>query len=160
MNLTWNDLTFLPSDEALAELRTAWAWLLPDVFEPVMASTLGDVFFQQGGLELYWLNTGTAEITCIAASREQFLELLKTEQADEWFMPHLIEALKTAGKKLHTDQCYSYVTLPVFQEGKYEVWNLNPVLAAEHFRITGDVHRRLRALPNGAKVRIDIQRSI
>jgi hypothetical protein len=157
MKITWNDLTFLPSDAALAELRAAWAWRLPEIFEPVMGSTLGDVFFQQSGPEIYWLNTGTAEITRVAASREEFLELLKTERADEWFMPHLIEALKTAGKELRADQCYTYATLPVFQEGKYEVWNLNPVPAAEHFRITGDVHRQLRDLPDGAQVRIDLQ---
>ncbi len=149
-----NDLSFLPSAEALASLYTAWDWLLPDEFEPVMASTLGDVFFQQGGPEIYWLNTGTAEITLVAGSREEFLELLQAEQADEWFMPHLIEALKSAGKSLRPDECYTYVFLPIFKEGKYEVGNLNPVPAVEHFRVTGDLHRQLRDIPDGTTVRI------
>ena len=152
MNVTWNDLSFLPSAEALSALETAWSWLLPSCFEPVLASTLGDVFFQQGGAEVFWLNTGTAEITCVAASRSEFMELLGTEKADEWFMPGLIEQLKVAGKSLQPDGCYTYVALPIFSEGKYEVSNLNPVPSAEHFYMTGEVHRQIRDLPNGAKV--------
>lgn len=157
MKITWNDLTFLPSDEALASLRAAWEWLLPETFEPVMASALGDMFFQEDGPEIYWLNTGTADITRVADSREEFLELLETEQADHWFMPHLIEALEAAGKILQPDQCYTYAALPIFKEGKYEVGNLNPVPSAEHFGVTGDIHRQLRDLPDGAKVRITTQ---
>lgn len=154
MKITWKDLSFLPSDEALSALRDAWAWFLPQRFEPVMASTLGDVFFQQDGPEVFWLNTGTAEITRVAASRSEFLELLRTEKADEWFMPHLIEQLKMAGKALKPDGCYTYVALPIFSEGKYEVSNLNPVQAAEHFGLTGEIHRQIRQLPDGSKVRL------
>lgn len=154
MTITWKDLSFLPSDEALTALREAWAWLLPSPFEPVMASTLGDVFFQQDGSNVYWLNTGTAEITHVATSRDEFLELLKTDKVDEWFMPHLVAQLKEAGKVLKLDCCYTYVVLPIFKEGKYVVANLNPVPAAEHFGFTGEVHRQVQRLPDGAKVEL------
>ncbi|MGD9588287.1 MAG: T6SS immunity protein Tdi1 domain-containing protein [Pyrinomonadaceae bacterium] len=154
MKITWKDLYFLPSDDALSALRKAWDWLLPQPFDPVMASTLGDVFFQQGGSDVYWLNTGTAEITQVATSRAEFMELLRTKKADEWFMPNLVEQLKVAGKFLGPDGCYTYVSLPIFSEGKYEVANLNPVPAVEHFSITGDIHRQIRHLPDGSKVRI------
>jgi hypothetical protein len=154
MKITWNDLSFLPSDEALTSLREAWAWFLPQPFEPVLASTLGDVFFQQGGSEVYWLNTGTAEITRVAETRTEFMKLLRTEKADEWFMPVLIEQLKVAGKILKPDGCYTYVALPIFSEGKYEVSNMNPVSAAEHFGLTGEVHRQVRNLPDGSAVKL------
>ncbi len=156
MKVTWNDLSFLPSDEALAELNRAWKWLLPKVFKPVMASTLGDIFFQQDGDAIFWLNTGTAEITQIAGSRAEFLELLKTEKADEWFMPELIQELKAAGKILKPDYCYTYVTLPIFKEGKYEVANLNPVPAKEHFGVTGTIHQQTKNMLDGAKAKIEI----
>ena len=152
MKITWKDLSFLPSEEALSSLRNSWRWFLPEPFEPVMASTLGDVFFQQGTAEVYWLNTGTAEITRVANSRAEFLEMLGSEKADEWFLPHLIEELMAAGKFLKLDHCYTYVALPIFQEGKYEVSNLNPVPAAEHFDLTGKIHRQIRELPDGATV--------
>jgi hypothetical protein len=90
----------------------------------------------------------------VAEFRSEFLELLRTEKADEWFMPHLIEQLKMAGKTLKPDGCYTYVALPIFSEGKYEVSNLNPVPAAEHFGLTGETHRQIRHLPDGSKVRL------
>lgn len=121
-----------------------------------MASTLGDVFFQQGGEAVFWLNTGTAEISQVAKARDEFLELLKTEKADEWFMPGLIEKLMAAGKILKPDYCYTYVTLPIFKEGKYEVTNLNPAPAKEHFSATGRLHQQIKDMPDSAKVKIKI----
>lgn len=156
MKVTWNDLSFLPSDKAIAELKRAWSWLLPKVFKPVMASTLGDVFFQQDGDAIFWLNTGTAEIMQVAGSRVEFLELLKTDKANEWFIPELIEELMAAGKILKPDYCYTYVTLPIFKEGKYNVTNLNPVPAKEHFGATGTLHLQIKDMPNGAKIKINI----
>lgn len=156
MKVTWKELSFLPSDAALTALYDSWSWLLPGGIRPVMASTLGDVFFQTEGAEVFWLNTGTAEIEKVAASRDEFAELLKTEKVNDWFMPHLIEQLVSAGKVLKPDQCYTYVTLPIFEEGKYEVANLNPVPAKEHFALTGHVHREIRDLPDGASVKIEI----
>lgn len=154
MKITWKDLSFLPSDEALAALYEAWAWFLPQPFQPVMASTLGDVFFQQGSEAVFWLNTGTAEISQVAESRAHFMELLKGEEHVSWFMPNLIEQLKDAGKHLKPDHCYTYAILPIFKEGKYEVSNLNPVPAKEHFGVTGTIHRQIKGLPDGTHVKV------
>lgn len=157
MNVTWKDLSFLPSDEAIAALREAWSWRLPQVFQPVMASSLGDIFFQQGTDAVYWLDTGTAEITQVAESRAHFMDLLRGEEGVRWFMPNLIKELLEAGKRLKPDYCYTYVVLPIFKEGKYEASNLNPVPAKEHFSLTGTVHRQINDLPDGASVVISWQ---
>ncbi len=156
MKVTWKDLSFLPSDEALAALYQAWAWFLPRPFKPVMASTLGDVFFQKDSDSVFWLNTGTAEVSQVAESRYHFMELLKGEECNNWFMPSLIGALKDAGKLLKPDHCYTFVTFPIFKEGAYEVSNLNPVPAKEHFAATGSVHQQLKGLPDGAQVKISV----
>lgn len=156
MTVTSKDLSFLPSDAALAALYDSWSWLLPSGIRTVMVSTLGDVFFQAEGAAVFWLNTGTGEVENVAASRDEFIELLQTDKATEWFMPHLIEQLMSAGKVLKPDQCYTYVTLPIFKEGKYEVANLNPVAAREHFALTGRIHKEVKGLPDGAAVTIDL----
>ena len=51
-------------------------------------------------------------------------------------------------------ECYTYVTLPVFAEGKYEVDNLNPVPAGEHFSVTGHILHEIAELPDEAKVKL------
>lgn len=156
MSVGWSSLTFTPSDEAVQQLRESWGWLLREPFVPVLFSALGDVFFQLESGGIWWLNTGTAEITRIAESVPHFRELLGTELADEWFMPGLIEQLHEAGKVAAPGQCYTYVTLPAFAEGKYEVENLNPVPAHEHFAITGHILKEIQSLPPGAKVKLNV----
>jgi hypothetical protein len=153
MSVGWSSLTFEPTDDAIEQLAEAWAWRLRVPFRPVLFSTLGDMFFARDDGAVWWLNTGTAELTRVADSIEHFHERLATDVADEWFLPALIEKLQLAGKMREAGECYTYVTLPIFAEGKYEVDNLNPVSAAEHFELTGHIHRQIAELPDGAKVR-------
>jgi len=157
MKLGWSALTCTPDAEAVQELRTSWAWFIARPYKPVLFSVLGDAFLQVESGAILWLNTGTAELTEVATSWEHFVELLRTEQADAWFMPGLVEQLHEAGKVPSPGQCYTYVRLPVFVEGKYEVANLNPVSAKEHFAFTADVHQQIKSLPNGAQVKLVIE---
>jgi hypothetical protein len=152
----WSSLTFEPTAEAIEELSEAWAWLLKDPFRPVLFSVLGDMFFTRDDGRVWWLNTGTAEVTEVAESVEQFREKLGGDLANDWFLPHLVGLLHEAGKIPEAGECYTYVTLPIFKDGRYEADNLNPVPAFEHFSLTGRIHQEIAALPDGAKVRMRV----
>lgn len=152
MTVAWSSLTFAPSPEALRELQTSWAWLLREPFTPVVFSSLGDVFIELDSGGVWWLNTGTAELARVADSGAHFENLLNSALADEWFLPKLVAELHAAGKVPGPGECYTFVTLPIFREGKYEVENLNPVPAREHYGLTGLMHKQLHDLPDGAKV--------
>ncbi len=115
------------------------------------------MFFQEATEEVYWLNTGTGEVTVVAKSAEHFNELLTSEEADNWFMPNLVEQLHAAGKIPTENQCYTYVTLPIFAEGNYDIENLNPVPASEHFAMTGELLNHLQGLKDGATVNFSIE---
>ena len=67
--------------------------------------------------------------------------------------------LHAAGKVPGLGECYTFVTLPVFREGKYEVENLNPVPARDHYGLTGSMHKQLRSLPDGAQVQVKATKS-
>jgi hypothetical protein len=154
MAISGSDLTFMPSQDAIERLAEAWAWLLKEPFRPVLFSIMGDVFLEPDSGGIWWLNTGTGELMRVADSIEQFRDLLRTEVADEWLMPGLVEQLHAAGKIPEAGECYTYVTLPVFAEGKYEVDNLNPVPAGEHFSLTGHILHEIHELPDEAKVKL------
>ena len=153
MTVRWADLVFTPSSEALHELRTSWAWLLPADSEPVLFSILGDVFFRTDAV--YWLNTGTASITRVAETVEEFEAALPVH-GDDWFLPPLVQALHDQGKVPAAGECYTYAILPIFAEGKYEPWNFKPVPAAEHFAATAQAHRQVAELPEGAQVQLQV----
>lgn len=123
---------------------------------PVLHSVLGDVFFEPRSGGVWWLNAGTAEVSRVADSVEEFQGLLGTDLVDHWFMPDLVERLHAAGKRPSPGECFTYVTLPVFKDGSYEVSDLNPVNAREHFTLTGHVLQEIRELPDGTQVRINV----
>ena len=158
MEIGWSELTFSPDEEAVSTLVTSWAWLLPDAWTPLLFSVLGDVFLEKESGGVFWLNTGAGEITRIADDVAQFRAALGTEIATDWFMPPLVERLHEAGKIPGPGECYTYVIMPVFAEGKYEVDNLNVVPAREHFSLSGTVHAQIRDLPDGDQVQIVFSR--
>jgi len=156
MGPSWSELTCTPDSDAISELAAAWGWRLKEPFSPVLFSALGDMFFARDAGDVWWLNTGTGELTRVAASVEEFQRLLGTDITDEWFLPPLIEQLRLVNKVLQPGECYTYVILPIFAEGKYEPDNLNPVPAREHFGLTGGIHKDLQTFPDGAKVKLKV----
>jgi len=157
MGIGWGQLTFEPDEETLATFRSSWSWLLREPYTPLLFSTLGDVFLESEGGAVYWLNTGVGSLSRVADSAQQFRSLLGTDRANDWFLPSLIQELRQAGKHLRAGACYSFVILPIFAEGKYEVSNLNPISAREHFNLTGNIHRQLHSAPDGTRVRLHVQ---
>lgn len=156
MAISGSELLCTPDREAIVELGNAWAWKLEEPFTPVLFSALGDMFFARDAGDVWWLNTGSAELTRVADSVADFQRLMTTDIVDEWFLPPLIEQLHAAGKVLQPGECYTYVTLPIFAEGRYEVENLNPVRAREHFAFTGGIHQDLQKFPDGTKVKLKV----
>ena len=154
MSPSWSQLTCTPDSDAIRELASAWGWRLKEPFRPLLFSALGDMFYARDAGDVWWLNTGSGELTRVAATVEEFQALLRTDRSDEWLLPPLVEQLRAAGKVLEAGECYTYVILPIFAEGKYEVDNLNPVRAREHFGLTGGIHKDLQTVPDGTKVRL------
>lgn len=151
-----NPCSCMPTEQAIAELRRAWAWRLPAQFRLVLVSSFGDAFYMVEDESIHWLNTGTAEITCVANSLEKFNQKLRGDDAFEWLMPDLAQALVREGKCLAHGECYTYAVLPIFQGGEFETWNFKPAPAEAHFGITGYVHQQMADLPEGVNVLIKV----
>ena len=156
MSVGWSALTFTPDNGAVQELAEAWGWLIKEPFTPVLFSIFGDVFYRTESGAVYWLNTGTGEVSSVAGSMGEFRERLGSEAADEWFLPGLVENLHTAGKIPAASACYTYKIFPVFAEGTYDVSNFNVVPAKEHFGLSGHLHREIQSVPDGSKVRVRV----
>ena len=153
---SWTQIIIHPSEAAVNALRDSWRWQLGDGWTSLMFSAIGDVFFEVSAGTVWWLSTATGALEQVAESCEQFASLLEGEAVDEWFLPGLVEVLRSQGKQLGQDQCYTYAVLPIFSEGSFSAENMYPVLAAEHFAMSGHVHESIRKLPDGAQVQIII----
>ena len=153
---TWSMLTFQPTPDAIAALRAHWAWQLGDDWEPLMFSVIGDVFLERHKGTIWWLSTAMGTLERVAENRDAFDQHLDTEQADEWFLPGLVDVLHDQGKVRGPGQCYAYAILPVFAEGNLSAENMHPADARAYFASTGDVHRKIRDLKDGDRVPLEI----
>jgi Domain of unknown function (DUF1851) len=152
----WSDITVQPDAQSVAALREEWAWLLGPTWTPILFSAIGDVFFVLPAQTVWWLSTATGELEQVAQNQAAFMEALKTDRIDEWFLPGLVEALMENGHVLAADQCYSYLVFPVFAQGSFSVENMFCLSLKEHFRVSGEIHRQIRSSPDGSSVRIVI----
>lgn len=142
-------------DILVAALRE-WQWKIGATPKPLFASLFGDVFFKATTGEVFWLNTGTGSVEKIATDETALSQLLDSKQAELWLLPGLAERLIAAGKTLAPGECYTFIILPIFNEGKYEVENVAVVPALEHFKLTADIHRQIADLPDGAPIRLNV----
>ncbi len=118
-----------------------------------MFSVSGDVFFEDAGGGVYWLDTGQGTLERIAATRAEFLDRLRTDSGREWLMSALLESFIEAGLVVGENQFLGYRTLPILG-GDYTAENMRPMSAASWYGFSGYLHEQIHDLPEGAQVRL------
>ncbi|VTR99498.1 DUF1851 domain-containing protein [Tuwongella immobilis] len=152
MRITWNELTVSMDGVDLEQLLSEWRWLVQDSVQPVLISSLGDLFLRHEDGRILWLDTGTAELCEVASDAAEFKELMvQPENANSWFIPQLVGDILSQGKQLAPGECFSYQVLPALG-GKMEPDNFEATDLQVHFSIAGQIHRQLHDLPPGTPI--------
>ena len=139
-------------------LLGSWEWLLEDDMEvaPWLVSRFGDLFFVDELGIVNWLNISDGEVTEVASSEDEFVELLDVEgNAADWFLMGLVDEMSEAGKTVGPGQCYGFRTLPVLG-GELESNNVDIFSIADYWSYCGRIHAQLDGLPDGIEVDIDM----
>jgi hypothetical protein len=158
MNVEWADIAFVPEPDTAAEAAAAWAWLVAEPWRPLLCSMIGDIFLEKEAGGVFWLECGTGSVEQIAVDAAEFESLLRSnpDKVEEWFLPGLVEDLHKAGKRPEPGQCYAFVILPAFKEGKFEADNMCVVPVREQLAGTAALLKQLRDVPEGGRVQIKI----
>ncbi|WP_394002695.1 T6SS immunity protein Tdi1 domain-containing protein [Luteimonas sp. WGS1318] len=152
MKITWRELAVDLSGQSSDDLMREWRWLVPEALSLRMVSALGDAFLEDASGAIYWLDTGGAELTRIADSRENFdYSRQEPELADRWFAPQLVGDLLSAGHSLGPGQCFSYKT-PLTLGGDFKPDNFHASDLIAHFRTLGKIQSQVRDLPLGTLI--------
>jgi len=69
---------------------------------------------------------------------------------------HAVVVAEHHSTVLDAGQCYTHAIHPILSQGSFSAENMHPVSAAEHHSTSGHIHERLRDLPDGAHVPVDI----
>jgi hypothetical protein len=102
------------------------------------------------------LDTGAGDLSPVADSRASFDQLLadSSETARLLLAPVVEEFIRLHGP-FPLGTCLSFRQLPVLG-GAYGVENRCRLSAVEHFGVTGDIHRQIRDLPDGARLDVRV----
>lgn len=158
MELTWNDLQVDFDHIDPNQLTTSWSWLIGTDKEPILISSIGDLFLADQNGVCFWLNVGEGTFEKVADSIDQFKVKLKDdEQVAEWFLIGLVEELKESGLELTDKHLYGYKQLPVLG-GEYQPENFELTDIEIHFEFSGQIHKQIKDLPDGTKVNITLSK--
>ncbi|KLU06266.1 hypothetical protein RISK_001477 [Rhodopirellula islandica] len=119
-----------------------------------LVNRFGDVFAVLDDDRVHMLGVGGGTFERVADSRDHFCDLLDVDDnASEWLMISLIDALVAAGKPLKSGYCYGYLRNPVLG-GNCAVANSIVIPINEHFGLNAELHQQIKDLPDGAQVTI------
>ena len=137
-------------------LHREWGWLIGDSCRPLVVTIFGDVFLEneQG---VFWLNTGTGELTIVAKDKEEFFDKLANDQMrNDWLLVALAQQLKEMIGVPSVENCYSYTIFPVFSEGSYSASNFYLLPFEEHIGVTGSLHKQIHNVSNGESIKFKV----
>lgn len=140
-----------------AALLLTWRWLVPQSLEPILLTAMGDLFLlDPASGEVHWLDVASGELTVVASSGEELEELMcEEENAQNWFMPEAVTALRKAGSVLEEHEVYS-LEHPAILGGEFKPDNITPTNVYVHFNLHGQIHEQVKDLPDGTEISIDL----
>jgi hypothetical protein len=150
------DLIVRLADVDIAQMLEFWRWLIPPTCCPLFATALGDLFLADAEHRIQWLDIGVGQLKQVASSIAEFENAVADpDNASLWFGASFIDELRTAGKTLASQECYSYIQLPMLG-GEYEPANFRVYDVVTHFRVWGPIHEKLRDVPDGTQIEFEI----
>jgi hypothetical protein len=141
-------------DLEVERLLSEWRWLCPAKMSLLARNLFGELFLMDETGLVFWLDTTVGELSKVANSKAEFLEMAETSQKrQEWFVEQEAGVYAELGLVPSSSQCIGFGVPAVFAEGGTP----DTAFVAdiyEHISLLGDLHHQLSDLPNGSKVRL------
>ena len=148
----WFDVGHLEVERLLKE----WRWLCPQAVALVARNAFGDLYLRDEEGRVSKLDVAIGQMQRVAESEKEFRELgFTAEKREEWFAESDWRAAQHQGLKPGKDQCIAFkIPIVLAESGKP-----NQAYVADLYELVsflGDLHRQMKDLPEGAKVRLRI----
>lgn len=131
-----------------------WRWLVPASCTILFGTALGDLFLEDEGGAVHWLDVGSIGLTPVAPGRSALAGAWEDEERRNlWFGPGLVDAIEAAGLTRGPAECFSYVMLPVLG-GKFEPSNFLVRSLYDHLDGWGPICEQIATMPDGTRVQL------
>jgi hypothetical protein len=156
--VSFRDRWFSVDHLDIVRLLLEWRWLCPGNVKLIARNAFGDLFLANDRGEVLRLDVAGGQLSKIAESEGKFREIATSGEKDEkWFAKSDEEAATANGLIPDERQCIGFSTPLVFAEsGSGNTIYLVDIYESVGF--LGDLHRQIVELPDGAKVRLCVER--
>lgn len=152
MRITWNELTVSPQGIDFEMLLSEWRWLVDVSYEPVVISSMGDLFLRHADGRVFWMSTVSGQLEEVAATVDDFKQkMVQKENANTWFQPQLVGSILSQGKQLSAGEVFS-PSVPLVLGGSLEADNFEATDMQVHFGMLGQIHVQVQDLPPGTEI--------
>ncbi len=111
--IDWSLILIRTDRPDAAEMLSHWEWLIGADKHPLVMTKFGDWFLADADGRVHWLDLLEGACNPVAASVEEFQQLMVTEEKlDEWFMLPWCRRLHAEGLVPGEDQCYGFKLPP------------------------------------------------
>ena len=152
MAITLKDLTISPSCVDCEALLGDWDWAMPEPLVPVLLTVMGDVFAEGLSGSVYFVDVVGGIISQVSADSTEFQRLLRNPGfVTEKLFPSRIVRFQDAGMALPPNHVFSHKK-PLVLGGEDSLDNIEAADIALHVSIHGQIHHRVKDLPEGTPV--------
>jgi hypothetical protein len=138
---------------ASEELLEDWMWLLKKPHTLIAMTNFGDLFVQDKGGHVHFLDLVSGDLKEVANSTAELQQLVaQKENQKRWFLTDLLTQLEHAGLLLSPGQCFGF-KIPPALGGRVELSNVEIVPLAVHISLMGQIHQQVKDLPAGTRIK-------
>ena len=142
--------------DLITDIREAWGWAGIDPLEIVDENDFGNLIVKDTESKYWRICPENIYCKVVANNREELDRLFRDQEfLADWYMTALVEQARervgssTGGRK------YCLV-IPGVLGGAYDASNIKSVPLDELVRLSGDIGRQIRDLPDGAEIELKV----
>jgi hypothetical protein len=145
---------------SLDRLLRDWCWLCSEQYQLVDINDFGDLFLRLPSGKVGMLDLQEGRLVDIAPSVEEFdaARQLNSNHRDCYF-DDVSQQLQDRGLRLEEGKIFGYKTPLCFKESAERSDNIYVADIYEYVSFMGTVHKQINDLPEGAKVRLVVEKS-
>ena len=152
MGIEFEELVAPVTDLRDGDPLDSWPWLVGPRAQPLLLTALGDMFIEQPGGAVDFLDTYEGTLKPAGVDRSAWrLAFRDVDSLNAWFAPDLVAELRGRGLTLAPGQSYSPAHPPVLG-GSMEPENFERVSWRVHFILMGHIHEQVKDLPPGTPI--------
>ena len=142
--------------DLISEIREAWGWVGIDPLEVVGENDFGNLIVKDVGSQYWRICPEDVYCRIVANNREELENLSRDKEfLADWNMKALVEQAKEHVGPLTDGRKYCLV-IPSVLGGAYDISNIKSAPLVELIRLSGDIGRQIRDLPDGAEVELKV----